>query len=179
MLRIRKIKPIKLTNNFEVFFFKYKYFMLAFLAFNFWDTGYRINLSDSNKLITYSGLGATTIIVLSAFFMMPTYRKRYKDFWGYVLMVVLIATLSLPNLYLRINALVGEQKEIKMHGVVVSTCKSYYKGHTKYNVKVNMETYGKMNLRINEKSYNHIKKGTIFNQTWWRGSLGMMYWKFK
>ena len=56
--------------------------MLAFIAFNFWDTGYRINLADSNMLITYSGLGATTIIVLSAFFMMPTYRKIYKDFWG-------------------------------------------------------------------------------------------------
>jgi len=42
-----------------------------------------------------------------------------------------------------------------------------------------METYGEMNLEIDEKFYNRIKKGDTYNQIWWIGSLGMMYWKFK
>jgi len=179
MARKRKKKPIKLTNKFEVFFFKYKYFMLTFLVLNLWTTSYQINLEDSNHLVLLSGVVSIVIVVPSTFFMMPTYRKVYKEFWGYVLLIILVLTITLPNIYLRINALVGEQKEIKMHGVIISTCKSYIRSHVQYNTKVNMETYGEMNLKMSEKSYNRIKKDSIYNETWWRGSLGMMYWKDK
>jgi len=179
MLRIRKKKPIKLTNNFEVFFFKYKYFMLAFLVLNLWTTSYQINLEDSNNLVLLSGLVSIVIIVPSAFFMMPTYRKVYKEFWGYVLIIALVLTLALPNFYLCINALVGEQKEIKMHGVVIHTYKIYRHFHAQYNAKIDMETYGEINLKMSEKSYNRTKEGDAYNETWWRGSLGMMYWRDK
>ena len=177
MARKRRKRPIKLTNKFEVFFFKYKYFMIAFLALNVWDTGYSTSLPDSNSLVLSGGLISAVIILLSAFFMMPTYRKTYKDFWVYALLAVLVSTLALPNFYLRINALVGKQKEIKMRGVVVGTCKSYYKRQAQYNIDVNMETYGEMNLKVNEKIYKRTKKGDTYDQIWWRGSLGMMYWK--
>ena len=62
---------------------------------------------------------------------------------------------------------------------ILNRCKSSYKGHLKYRTMVDMVEYGKMNIEISEKSYGKIKKGSTFQQTWWRGSLGVIYWRNK
>jgi len=180
MARKRKKRPIKLTNKFEVFFFKYKYYIAGLLILNFlWNPNSVVSLQTSNSIILWSILSTIIIALIIVFFFIPTYRKVYTTdkVWGTALFFTLLLSLALKSTVLRINASLGQQKPIDMQGRVIKTCKSDYKGNSKYSATVNMGRYGKMNLRISEKSYKQMKKGSIFHQTWKKGSLGIMYWR--
>ena len=119
MAKKRKKRPIKLTNKFERFFFKYKYYIFAiFLLLNLWNPNYLVNLEVSNSLISWCVLSTTIIILIIVFFFMPTYRKVYTsgDILGIALIFMLVSALALKNTILRINGSIGMQEKICMNG---------------------------------------------------------------
>lgn len=182
-MKKKRKRPLKLTNKFEVFFFKYKYliFCILFLIF-WWSPQYVVSLDDRNNLLLWSALFSTIVIVLIIYFLMPTYRKVYtgdKSIWGYALLFMLITPLALVNVLLFINGSMDIQKMITLNGVVTCKYKHRNKIHEKYNVIINTNKYGKININTTQGVYAKLKINSHYHGHWKKGCLDILYYESK
>ena len=177
MSKRKRKKPLKLTNKFEIFFYKYKWLIVAFLLLNCIPSNYDIGLLAENSLLGWTALGTLILVVSIVLILMPTYRKVYsrKEVWSNVFIIVLISTLANKNILLHINGKIGTQRIIKENMKVIGSYKSYYKGHPKYKIRTLDENNQKNSFKVSEKLYNEIKVGDNYEIVWKKGLLGISY----
>lgn len=182
-MKKKRKKPLKLTNKFEIFFFKFKYLIVGTLLLIFFGTPpYVVSLDDRNSLLLWSVLFSTVTIVSIIFFLMPTYRKVYsgdKSIWGYALLFILMSSLALVNLLLYVNGTIGIQQKITLDGLV--SCKSNYrnKSHEEYNVIISTKKHGKININTTKEVYEKLKIDSPYHKDWKKGYLDILYYESK
>jgi len=174
----KKKKPIKLTYKVEVFLFKYRYFIGAFLFINaFPSINFITKLSTTNEILMHSTVIVTFVVLCTFFFFTPTFRKVYSisTYGSVLLIVILMLTMSIEHIILRGNAYIGIQDNVNVKGDVLNVCKSRNKSKISYSLTIKQQNNENINFNISKLKYENTKIGDTYNEIWKKGSLGILY----
>ncbi|MEP2652382.1 MAG: hypothetical protein ABJH06_10355 [Paraglaciecola sp.] len=128
----------------------------------------------------YLSIPILSVCLYVYFFKIPNWKRNTGKIKGlcWTLMIAAMLILLSGGYILGVNSLIGTQTPTEVNGEIVKLEKNTSsKGGTSYIVSIKDNSNKLTKLLVSKDDFIGLKKGQLYQDTWFTGSLGLLYKK--